>query len=104
VIELVAKWEQRPRKAIAEAGARSKVLNVNPEEEGGDEFWRIVGDMACDDQPFSKGADLISSNPMNTDLNFLTDAQLATGNMDTAMGFDMDGLFPNPELFGESMI
>jgi hypothetical protein len=103
VVELVAKGEHRPRKAIAEVGARSKMLNVNPEEESGDEFWRMVGD----NQQFSKDADLISSNPMNTfisDPDFLMDAQLATGNMDTAIGFDMDGLLSNPELFGESTI
>jgi hypothetical protein len=107
VIELVAKGEHRPRKAIAEVGARSKMLNVNPEEEGGDEFWRMVGDMAGDDQQFSSDADLIALNSMNafiSDPDFLMDAQLATGNMDTAIGFAMDGLLSNPELFGESMI
>jgi hypothetical protein len=67
----------------------------------------MVGDMAGDDQQFSEDADLISSNFMNafiSDPDFLIDAQLATGNMDTAIGFDMDGLLSNPELFGESMI
>jgi hypothetical protein len=107
LIELVAKGEHRPRKAIAEVGARSKMLNVNPEEEGGDEFWRMVGDMAGDDQQFSEDADLISSNSINTfisDPDFLMDAQLATGNMDMAIGFDMDGLLSNPQFFRESMI
>jgi hypothetical protein len=83
------------------------MLNVNPEEEGGDEFWRMVGDMAGDDQQFSEDFELISSNFMNTfisDPDFLMDVQLATGNMDTAIGFDMDGLLSNPELFGDSMI
>jgi hypothetical protein len=64
------------------------MLNVNPEEEGGDEFWRMVGDVAGDDQQFSEDADLISSNSINTfisDPDFLMDAQLATGNMDTAI-------------------
>jgi hypothetical protein len=67
----------------------------------------MIGDMAGDGQQFSEDADLIASNSMNTFIlgpDFLMDAQLATGNMDTAIGFDMGGLLSNPELFGESMI
>jgi len=89
-------------KAIAEVGVRSKMLNMNPDEEGGDEFWRMVSNMAGEgEQLTDRDAEMGGSNFMS---NFISDAQLASNNMDTAIGFDMDGLLNNPELSGDSVI
>lgn len=99
VIDLVSRGEHRPRKVIAEVATKSKMLNVNADEEGGDEFWSMVSEMAGNDRQYPDFQADTSLGTFISDPNF--DAQLVTGNMDTAIGFDMDGLLSNAELFGD---
>lgn len=67
-----------------------------------------MSEVAGEGQPFTDSyGELWGSNITSifvSDPGFLMDMQLASENMDTAIGFDMDRLLNNPELFGDSII
>ncbi|RDW76111.1 hypothetical protein BP5796_06932 [Coleophoma crateriformis] len=99
IIDLVSRGEHRPRKVVAEVASQSKNVNINVDAECGDEFWSMVSEMAGNDRQYPDFQEDTSLGTFVSDPNF--DAQLITGNMDTAIGFEMDGMLSHTELFGD---